>query len=143
MTAQARRLAPFVLLLALAVLGGFGAGASFAEDEPKKITGKWMITGWNPGADTTGAAHYKGTVEVAQKGEKGCYTVLWKIGKAVQPGIGVYDAKTGVLATAYVASNGKPTVVLYRPDESGEKLLGFWTMGGVLTKPAGRENWSR
>ncbi len=141
MTAQARRVAPFALVLALGILGGFCAGASFAKDEPKKITGTWTIKGWNPGADTAGAHHYAGTVDVEQKGANGCYALTWKIGKAVQAGIGVYDPKTGLLGAAYVMSNGKPGVVLYRPD--GEKLDGLWTLGGELGKPAGHEQWSR
>ncbi len=142
MTSQLRRMMPFVLLLGVALGAGFGSAASFAQEKPKSITGTWKIKGWNAGKDSIGAPDYSGTVEVEKKSAKGCYKLTWKIGKSEQPGIGVYDPKSGVLGAAYVLK-GKPGVVLYRPDATGEKLEGLWTLKGFLDKPPGREIWRR
>ena len=115
---------------------------SYAQEKRKAITGTWKIKGWNAGKDKIGAPDYAGTVEVEKKNAKGCYKLTWKIGKSEQPGIGVYDPKSGVLGAAYVLK-GRPGVVLYRPDPTGEKLEGIWTVKGGLNSPPGFEQWRR
>ncbi|MBL4844208.1 MAG: hypothetical protein JKY65_01670 [Planctomycetes bacterium] len=137
-----RRVVPFVLLVGVALAGAFGVGVSQAQEKRKSIVGTWKIKGWNAGREKVGKPNYVGTVEVEKKNAKGCYKLTWRIGKSVQSGVAVYDRKSGVLGAAYVL-NGKPGVVLYRPDDTGDKLEGLWTLKGALDRPPGFEQWRR
>jgi len=142
MKSALRRALPLALVFIVGLVVAFGAGVGYAQEERKSITGTWTIKGWNAGKDKIGAPDYSGTVEVEKKNAKGCYKLTWKIGTSETPGVGVYDKKSGVLGVAYVLK-GRPGVVLYRPDGTGDKLEGLWTVAGGLDKPPGFEQWRR
>lgn len=105
----------------LAVLITF-AGITFAQHQPAAgdVTGVYRCEGKNPDGSP-----YQGVVEIAAVG--GTYLVRWTLSNRVEVwGVGILRHDS--LSVSYFG--GTPAIVVYDKD-SGDRLIGEWTMGGA------------
>lgn len=83
------------------------------------LDGTYIVTGFNPGASTSGDPSYTGILEVSQFG--GAYILDWRLGEGLDEsyrGVGIYS--DGVLSVGV-----KGGVASYKV-ETNEKLKGVW-----------------
>lgn len=103
-------------------------------------SGKYDVTGWNPGHVTTDKPDYTGTVEIKSVG-KVCQ-LDWKIANQLFGGVGFYDAETGNLDVGYAnLQQGWFGQVSYRRD--GDNLRGEWAIYGESKGAIGIEILSK
>jgi len=103
-------------------------------------SGKYDVTGWNPGHVVSEKPDYTGTVEIKSVG-KVCQ-LDWKIGKQRFGGVGFYDEETGDLVVGYAdLQQGWFGQVSYSP--SGDNLRGVWAIYGEARGEIGIEILSK
>lgn len=109
-----------VVLLFLAALLLVPA-AGIAKKKEYNLTGTYKISGYNPGAATSGEPSYTGKLTITESG--GAYLLNWKLGdkKTDHSSVGIYS--DGILSAGY---NGG--VASYKVEEKG--LKGVWVPAG-------------
>ena len=92
-------------------------------------TGKFIVTGQNPGS----SSHYKGAVSVKKTGDT--YRVVWKIGRTIYRGVGIYSKP--IFSVAYY-SRKLTGIAVYKEQDDGA-WRGEWTVMG--SRLIGFEDW--
>lgn len=105
-----------IVILLLAVLLLVPA-AGIAKKKQHDLTGTYKISGYNPGAATSGEPNYTGKLIITQSG--GAYLLDWKLGnkKTDHAGVGIFS--DGILSAGY---NGG--VASYKVEKNS--LKGVW-----------------
>jgi len=123
------------LLASLLALCLFAASA-FAQGQ---ITGKYAITGWEPGVEASAKPSYEGEAEIVAKGNG--YSFTGVIDGVAYSGSGLYDPDAKSLGFVFTSEDRKETgLAMLIPGPSG--FSARWVRLDDPSVTAGSEIWT-
>lgn len=129
----------FWLCLVFAVLVACASQPAWAGEEPD-LSGKYLISGWDPGKEPVGEPDYQGYATLVRWGEVWQYRGY--MDDMTYAGAGIYDAEGNTLSLSFTNVDGSERGVTVLRVQ-GDRLGGWWTMDNGGDGELGAELWTR